>query len=73
MTTKFCKVHISVQVKCFQVISSNGMSTYTVNFSSEKPSCTCPDWLKTEMPCKHFFAVFNNTNFSWEQLPLNYR
>ena len=35
------------------------------DISSDKPSCTCPDWLKTEIPCKHFFAVFNNMNFSW--------
>ena len=36
-------------------------------------TCTCPDWMKNEMPCKHFFAVVQHTNFSWEELPYAYR
>ena len=26
---------------------------------SSEPSCTCKDWKKWKIPCKHFFAVFN--------------
>ena len=27
-------------------------------FSEEMPSCTCPDWESTYLPCKHMFAIF---------------
>ena len=54
-----------------QVISSHGNATYTVDMNSV--TCTCPDWMKNEMPCKHFFPVVQHTNFSWEELPYAYR
>ena len=54
-----------------QVISSHGNATYTVDMNSV--TRTCPDWMKNEMPCKHFFAVVQHTNFSWEELPYDYR
>ena len=53
------------------IISSHGNATYTVDMNSV--TCTCPDWMKNEMPCKHFFAVVQHTNFSWEELPYAYR
>lgn len=34
----------------------SGDNTYTIDF--QVPSCTCPDWINTNYPCKHFFAVF---------------
>ena len=40
-------------------------SKKTVNFDirSEEnmPTCTCKDWLRFHMPCKHSFAVFQQT------------
>ena len=42
-----------------------------VNFSL--PSCTCRDWERHGLPCKHFFAVFLLVpEWSWTQLPLWY-
>ena len=38
-----------------------------------EPSCSCKDWLKHRIPCKHFFAVFRiHSEWSWEQLPQAY-
>ena len=37
------------------------------------PSCTCLDWIKNHIPCKHMFAIFeHNVNWSWNDLPLQY-
>lgn len=30
---------------------------YTVDLSTENPSCTCPDYEEREMKCKHIYAV----------------
>ncbi|KAK5927631.1 hypothetical protein CgunFtcFv8_012766 [Champsocephalus gunnari] len=33
------------------------------------PSCTCKDWAKHKLPCKHFCAVFNHVHeWGWEKL-----
>ena len=50
---------------------------HTVNFgiSNEEgiPSCTCQDWKRHHVPCKHFFAIFRcQTDWQWERLPLKY-
>ena len=37
------------------------------------PSCTCKDWARWHIPCKHFFAVFREIpDWSWESLPTGY-
>ena len=38
------------------------------------PSCTCPDWIRTQYPCKHFFAVFRlrHPHWTWNSLPTSY-
>ena len=37
------------------------------------PSCTCPDWIRYHIPCKHMFAVFHSIDgYSWENLPALY-
>jgi len=37
------------------------------------PFCTCPDWIKWHIPCKHFFAVFRLYPFwGWYKLPQVY-
>ena len=38
----------------------------TVNYSVQlqTPSCTCEAWLRTHFPCKHFYAVIDEWDFS---------
>ena len=36
--------------------------------------CSCKDWKKWHIPCKHFLAVFRwEPDWDWNQLPLEYR
>ena len=52
-----------------------GKTVHTVDFgmSVGEPSCSCKDWLKPRIPCKHFFAVFRiHPEWSWEQFPQAY-
>ena len=40
------------------------------NSENMMPKCTCPDWDKFHMPCKHFFAIFRHRpDWSWSKLP----
>ncbi len=60
----------------FEVESESG-SKKTVNFGHDSedsmPTCTCKDWLRFHLPCKHFFAVFQHrANWQWAQLPQVY-
>lgn len=49
----------------------SGDNVYTINFGN--PSCTCPDWIQTNYPCKHFFAVFrHHPTWNWNALPSTY-
>lgn len=43
----------------FCVKSSSGKE-YRVDFGVETrmPSCECKDWIRFNIPCKHFFAIF---------------
>ena len=52
-------------------IKSN-KNSYTVDL--QIPSCTCPDWIRTQYPCKHFFAVFRlrHPHWTWNSLPTSY-
>ncbi len=50
-------------------------TTHTVNFgtTSGEPACTCKDWVKHRIPCKHFFGVFRfRPQWCWERLPQSY-
>ena len=52
---------------------SGRVCTLSFGNSSESPSCSCEDWTKHHLPCKHFFAVFRfRKNWTWNQLPQNY-
>ena len=52
---------------------SGRVCTLCFGNSSEAPSCSCEDWTKYHLPCKHFFAVFHyKKNWTWNQLPENY-
>lgn len=58
----------------FSVCGKSGY-THTVDFGSQtgKPSCTCQDWVRNTIPCKHFFVVFiNKGGWGWSFLPQSY-
>ena len=58
----------------FEVNKTNG-SKHTVDFgcSASSPSCTCKDWVRWHIPCKHLFAVFNYVpGWNWNSLPQCY-
>ena len=51
---------------------SKSNQNHLVNFSTS--SCSCADWLKTQYPCKHFFAVFATCEeWDFNSLPVHYR
>ena len=59
----------------FKVMGSSG-KPYTVDFGKtiNKPSCSCLDWIKWQIPCKHFFSIFRLVpEWSWDALPSSYR
>ena len=48
---------------------------YNLSFGDEKnmPRCSCPDFSRTGLPCRHFFAVFNYyPKWQWTSLPGQY-
>lgn len=51
----------------FEVLKSGG-GKHTINFNV--PECTCKDWVRHHIPCKHFFAVFEQCpGWDWLKLP----
>ena len=69
-SSKFEPEDVSVTSEgVFQVQS--GDNVYTIDFKT--PSCTCPDWIQTNYPCKHFFAIFRNQpSWDWNGLLISY-
>jgi len=59
----------------FHVIKD--MKKHTVNFGSRDITtlaCSCKDWKRWHIPCKHFFAVFRwIPQWDWDALPLEYK
>ncbi|XP_066303195.1 uncharacterized protein [Branchiostoma lanceolatum] len=57
--------------------SSQSRQYHKVNFeasTNNMPSCTCKDWSKHKLPCKHFCAIFKlEEGWSWENLSVAYR
>ena len=58
-------------------IKKSESKTYTVSFgfntNDKMPFCSCPDWIKWHLPCKHFFAVFSlYPSWDWYKLPQAY-
>ena len=60
--------------KRFSVKSETGIGTYEVFMgdNNKLPYCTCLDWNKNRLPCKHFSAVFR-CGSDWECLCPKYR
>ncbi len=56
-------------------LQGNG-KVHTINFgcASGIPTCTCLDWQKWHIPCKHFFCIFRiRKEWGWEALPETYK
>lgn len=68
LTDQFGSGDINGTSKSYTVKSTE--KTYQVTMGSEKefPSCTCEDFRRNFLPCKHFFAVFKFSNQSWRNL-----
>eukprot|EP00794_Sanderia_malayensis_P002783 gene2783-3220_t len=62
--------------KTFQLQSStNDRIQFELQFNSvgSRPHCTCPDFSRTRLPCKHFFYLFEKYSaLTWSQLPSSY-
>ena len=57
----------------FQVKGTGKVHSIDFGKKSLEPSCTCKDWLKWKMPCKHFFGVFKHyPKWNWNALPNTY-
>ena len=54
----------------YDVEGSTGCS-YTINIG--EPSCTCYDWRRFLLPCKHMMVVLNSRAEVWRSLPSSYR
>jgi transposase len=55
-----CKItqHRPPHSRRFYVPSASQVGRkYTVDLTTENPTCTCPDWEEREMKCKHIYAV----------------
>jgi len=56
----------------FTVCSADSDNVYTIEISV--PACTCFDWQKHHLPCKHMLAVFHiYPAWGWDSLPSSYR
>ena len=78
-SSKYCSDDVQAGEKegLFAVRKSDG-SQHVVDFIGDPvlqmPSCSCKDWIKWNIPCKHFFAVFRyNSAWNWESLPEAYK
>jgi hypothetical protein len=57
------------------IVHSPSGKQHKVQFRTEKntPQCTCKDWIRWHIPCKHFFAVFTHfPEWGWASLPKVY-
>ena len=51
---------------CYEV-KSNQSGAHTIDICNG--ACTCKSFVLQQIPCKHMFAVFSNSNWSWNDLP----
>ncbi|XP_069820962.1 uncharacterized protein [Dendropsophus ebraccatus] len=62
------------QCGIFEVRSENDKNkVYSVCVGAHGPSCTCKDWEKFLMPCKHICAVIRFTGFTWDKVNQSYQ
>ena len=66
----------SMENLIFQVHSSSSNDVYTITLGDKMtmPQCTCEDWGKNLMPCKHMFAIMDHIEcVSWQSFSEKYR
>lgn len=57
------------------IVKSPSGKEHRVQFVAKNhlPHCTCKDWTRWHIPCKHFLAVFTYfPQWGWDRLPKNY-
>lgn len=70
-SSKFDAEDVSTTTSTGTFEVKSGSNVYKVNF--QVPSCSCPDWISTNYPCKHFFAIFRiYPSWGWNELPSSY-
>ena len=68
---KICKESIKLTDAdngIFEICKNNNGSAHVVKFgtaTNEEPSCTCQDWIRYHIPCKHFhdIRIGNGNNY----------
>ena len=56
-------------------VCSPSVKTHEVQFTGDNnmPQCTCKDWIRWHIPCKHFMAIFTHyPQWGWNKLPQSY-
>lgn len=60
--------------KRYSVLSVDSGNKYAVTITDEQPTCSCVDYSRNHLPCKHMLAVFSEVpGCSWNDLPEGYR
>ena len=71
---KFLQSNVSLHKSATSHEVHSHASGKTHNVDVKIPQCSCKDWLRYNMPCKHMFAVFKYcTECSWDSLPETYK
>ncbi|XP_062585887.1 uncharacterized protein LOC134247563, partial [Saccostrea cucullata] len=63
-----------VEDRAYAVHSVDSNNIYRVMFSDTEPTCTCLDYSRHHLPCKHMLAVMMSLpECSWDNLPDGYK
>ncbi|XP_053391067.1 uncharacterized protein LOC128553892 [Mercenaria mercenaria] len=58
----------------FTIKSIDSGSCYTVDLGGALPSCSCKDWEKFHLPCKHMLAILTQIEgYGWDSLNEDFR
>ena len=58
----------------FMIRGTNQVHSKDFGTVSGKPSCTCPDRLQWQIPCKYFFFIFKLVEIlEWDALPDDFK
>ncbi|XP_072315590.1 uncharacterized protein [Eucyclogobius newberryi] len=66
---------VSETARRYQATSEDGECHYSLWLGSDSrpPYCSCFDWKRHRLPCKHMCAVLRTPNAGWDQLGKCYR
>lgn len=57
----------------FEIVKNSGKKNTVDLGPAGEPSCTCKDWIRHHIPCKHFFSIFRHRqSWQWNKLPKDY-